>query len=335
MSGETATVDANTLVSHTDERGRTLSGMGADVEKLAETMERHAPAEKPAKDPAAAQPPVDTEQPAQPVSRGRQRFSDLTRERDDAKAAADAAKAEREAIARERDELRQRLEQGAKPPAPAAEPKAEPGAAQPTRPEPTEDEIGTKYKTYAEFSRDLAKWVVEQERATLTASDPDSLRKTVSEILAEERAELEFRHAVDTSQERARKAYPDFETLLNGPAGQIPLGRTREESIDRVAFIARHPQSEHIQYAILKDAALAESLQKSDPIAFGAAIAGLVPAAKPAAPAWTPPPAPPPTVGASTPTVAKTSADVAKAGGGMDEYRKKRDAELGRTRPRW
>ena len=49
-------VTPETLVTHTDENGRTLSGMGADVEQLAETMERHAPPEK--KEPEAITPPA-------------------------------------------------------------------------------------------------------------------------------------------------------------------------------------------------------------------------------------------------------------------------------------
>lgn len=327
-----ATADANILVSH-EQHGRVLSGMGADVEKLAETMDRHAPAESvtpPASpDPAAAPP-----DPAQPVSRGRQRFSDLTREREEARAEAAAAKAEREAIARERDELRQRLDQTARtaestpPPAPA-----EPVAAQPTRPQPSEEEIGTKYKTYAEFLFDAAKWVVEQQQAAATPNYEQQVR----EALARERQRDQFNSAIQTAQERARKVYPDFDTLLKGPAGKIPLGPSQEEALERVAFIANHPQSEHIQYAILKDQALAEKLRASDAYTFGVTIAGLVPSSKPAAPAWTPPPAPHPTVGASSPTTAKTSSELTKGGFDFDKsgYREKRAAERGMNKSRW
>lgn len=52
-------------------------------------------------------------------------------------------------------------------PAPVVAPAPTPAASTdaPTRPEPSEDEIGTKYQTYAEFTRDQARWVIEQDRA--------------------------------------------------------------------------------------------------------------------------------------------------------------------------
>lgn len=336
MSDTETAVEANTQVSHEDAHGRVLSGVGVSADRLAETMERHAPPEPtpPAApkgpEPGAAAPDA----PVATVSRGRQRFSDLTRERDEAKAAADAARAEREQIARERDELRQRLEKPAEP-APPAGKAAEPVKAEPTRPEPTEDEIGTKYQTYAEFARDLARWVVEQERAQF---DPAA---TVREILAQERDRADLQTAMASAQDRARKAYPDFDDVLKAN-GQIPMGRSVDEARARVAFIAKHPQSEHIQYAILKDAELAKRIGQSDDLAFGMAIADLAKSpAAPAAPAratWTPPPAPHPTVGASTPTTTPSYADLTKKGGhdfDSSGWREKRAAELGRKPRRW
>lgn len=327
------TIDANTLVSHTDESGRTLSGVGVSAERLAETMERHAPEETTSESPApAAGPAAPAEAPAAPVSRGRQRFSDLTRERDEAKAAAEAAKAEREQFARERDELRQRLEQASRTTAPPAEPPA-PVERKPTRPMPTDDEIGTKYQTVGEFALDIARWEREQQ----AAESAESAEQYIRSLLAQERAREQLNTARDAARERARKAYPDFDTLLKGPVGNIPLGPTEPEANRRVAFIMQHPQSEHIQYAILKDAALAERLRASDPVTFGMTIAALVPAAKPAAPAWTPPPPPHPTVGASSPTTAVPSSELAKKGFDFDAsgYREKRAAERGVKTRRW
>lgn len=322
-------VDANAIVSHTDDRGRTLSGVGADADKLAETMERHAPA--PAEKPAAVTPPADGAPPATtepPPSRGRQRFADLTRERDEAKAAAEAAKAEREQFARERDEIRARFEAAEKA---RTEPPKEPSAPepkQPTRPEPDVEEIGTKYQTFNAFLTDHAKWVLEQQE------QPD-YEQSVREVLNAERARQEFQTAVQSSQDRARKAYADFDTLLKSPTGQIALGKSAEESFERVNFIMRHPQSEHVQYAILKDAALAQRLQQASAYEFGQIVAGLVPAAAPAKPAWTPPPAPYTAVGGSAATVPTSSSEIAKKGGNFDEYREKRSAELGRKVTRW
>lgn len=159
-------------------------------------------------------------------------------------------------------------------------------------------------------------------------------------MLSGEKHLEQFETAIQSSQDRGRKAYPDFDTLLKGPAGSIALGRTAEEAIERVEFIARHPQSEHIQYAILKDQALATRLRDSDPYTFGVLVAGLIPATtptKPAAPAWTPPPPPHPTVGASSPTVTKPSAELAKKGYDFDAsgYREKRAAERGLKPRRW
>lgn len=323
---EPATVDSNTLVSHQQD-GRTLSGMGADVERLAETMDRHAP--EPEAKPDA---PVTGEatKPAEPVSRGRQRFSDLTKERDEAKAQADALKAEREALAKERDELKAKLQPAAPVAEPAKEPVKEPAAVEPTRPEPTEDEIGTKYQTYAEFARDLARWVVEQERA---AYDPAA---QVREILAQERAQAQFANDLRACAERARKAYPDFDKVLDSPTARMVMGRTPDEGHARVNFIIKHPQGEHIQYAILKDPALAQRIQQADDVTFGVIVAGLIPAAQPAKPAWTPPPSPHPTVGASSPTTSTPSSELAKKGYDFDSsgYREKRAAER-KAKPRW
>ena len=332
---EAETVDANTVTSH-EQDGRVLSGVGVSADRLAETMERHAPPEptpeatgtpvaptdgKPADAAPAAEPPP---------SRGRQRFADLTKERDTAKAEAEALRAEREALARERDELKARVSQpspaAAEPPKPAEPPP-------PTRPEPTEDEVGTKYPTYAAFARDLAEWVYEQRQAAAHGTTQAEVR----EMLALEREAADFRAALQSSQDRGRKAYADFDTLLKGPAAKVKMSTDPHEAIERVSYILKHAQSEHIQHAILSDVKLAEQLRDSDQITFGVTIAGLVPAAKPAAPAWTPPPPPYATVGAGSPTTATPSSELPKKGFDFDSsgYREKRAAERGVKTRRW
>jgi hypothetical protein len=314
-------IDSTAQVSH-EQDGRVLSGVGVSADRLAETMDRHAPS-SPEEPPAGGTPAIPAEgtaapPAAEPVSRGRQRFSDLTREREEARAEAAAAKAEREAIARELAELKARP--ASEPAAPAAA--APPAKPEPTRPMPTEDDlVAGKYQTYAEFTRDLAKWELEQYQAT---QDPAA---TVREILAQERERERFTSTLNASQDRARKAYPDFDTHFKAN-GQIPLGRTKAESLERVAFIANHPQSEHIQYALLKDAALLQRLGQSDPYTFGVAIAGLVPPPAAARPAWTPPPSPHPTVGASSPTTPTPSAELAKKGD-YEAYKAQRNRERG------
>ena len=69
----------------------------------------------------------------------------------------------------------------------------------------------------------------------------------------------------------------------------------------------------------------------SDQFTFGVTIAGLVPTARAAAPAWTPPPPPYAPVGASSPTTPTPSSELAKKGFDYDAsgYRAKRAAERG------
>lgn len=319
-------IDSNTITSH-EQDGRVLSGVGVTADRLAETMDRHAPEpepDTPAK-PADAAPATDAPVP----SRGRQRFSDLTRERDEARGETAKERTAREALEREVTELRAKVQTPAQPatPDPAKEPAK---AAEPTRAKPSEDEIGTKYQSYADFTEDLADWKYEQRQAAL---DP---AKTVREILAQERERQTFVSDLRASQDRGRKAYPDFDTLLNGPAGAVQLGRTDEEGVERVRFITQHPASEHIQYAILKDSAVAKSLQVADAYTFGTIVAGLIPAPAPVKPAWTPPPSPHPTVGASSPTTPTASGELAKKGYDFDSsgYREKRAAERAASRGR-
>lgn len=320
------TVDPNAQVSHA-EHGRTLTGVGVDAEQLAETMERHAPpTPEPSKPSETVQP--STPEPAAPAepSRGRKRFSDLTKERDAANERAAAKEAEAQAAIRERDELKARLSTPPSTPEPSKPAEvAKPTEVKPTRPEPSEEEIGTKYATYGEFARDVARWVVEQDRAQAAASDADRVRA----VIASERQHESVMAKVQEARERGRKTYADFDTLLSSPTGAIDLGRTKAESVERVLFIAQHPQSEHIQYAILKDEALARKLQTSDPYTFGVTIAGLVaPQPSKAERNWTPPPSPHPTVGASSPTSSPSSAELAHKGD-YDAYKRKRAAELG------
>ncbi len=319
-------IDVNAQVSH-EQDGRVLTGTGVSADALAETMDRHTPPEPAAPAGPAVAPSAEggVAAPAVPPTRGRQRFADLTREREEARAEAATAKAERDALKAEVEQARLARTAPAReePPPVAAKP-------EPTRPKPTEDEIGTKYQTYADFTEDLAEWKWEQKQA---ASDPS---QQIREILAQERAAAQFRTAIDSAQERGRKKYPDFDALLKSPAGAINLSRDDAEAVQRVAFIASHPQSEDIQYAILKDPALAQRLHDMDALTFGVTIAGLVPAVKPAAAAFTPPPPPHPTVGAASPTIAKSAAELAEKGYDFDAsgYREKRAAERATFRRR-
>lgn len=328
MSLETVSVERD---------GRTLSGVGASADALEAVLDRHLPESEPSPDgtlpagsPVAA---AETSAPAQgepKPARGRERFSQLTRERDDAKQAAETARQELETLRRERDELRARST-----PAPSA-PSAPAAPAEPTytRPEPREDEVGTKYDTYAAFTRDQAKWVLEQEQA--------SFDTRISQQIAAERSARQFQDTVRSSHERARKVYADFDQLLaSGPGALVPLGRSPQEAMERAHFVITHPHSEHLQYAILRDGALAARLQQMDPYSFGLALASLVPAsgAVPASPvsAVTHIPAPMQPVGSGSTTATPSSADLVKRGGfdfDKSGYREKRAAERGGSRRR-
>jgi hypothetical protein len=75
----------------------------------------------------------------------------------------------------------------------------------PTRTKPSEDEIGDKYATYADFSEDLADWKYEQREAAREAKQAqEQQQKTHHERLT----------AYATKTQEARKVYPDFDAVL-------------------------------------------------------------------------------------------------------------------------
>lgn len=335
--------DAQTSV---ERDGRVLSGMGVSEDRLHAVMDRDATPEAPAETPLGnagtpAPAPATAEAAATPApvdekpSRGRQRFSDLTREREEARAETARLRTEFETATRERDELRARL---AAPPAAVAQPQPPAAPAQPqyTRPEPTEDDIGTKYATYPEFTRDQARWVLEQEQQSFDAR--------IEQRIYAAQQQQRFQQTALQAQERGRKAYADFDQqLAKGPGSQVPLGRFPQEAVERAQFVISHPHSEHLQYAILRDGALAARLQQMDPYSFGLALAALVPTqgsgASPASPALpvATPPAPFQPVGSGSTTTTPSSADLAKRGSfdfDKSGYREKRAAERGVARRR-
>jgi hypothetical protein len=327
---ESAVVTSETQVSHTDERGRTLSGMGADVAQLEATMERHAPESDASPAGAAVAPAADggdgVAAPAPPKpARGAQRFADLTHERDAAKADAAAAKAERETLARERDELKARLSQ----PAPAAEPAKPAVVAQPTG----EKFTFPSYDAYLEThpNADYNEWEVDRLVAFGDWKDARTdLDGRIRQTFEQEQAARRADEVVTRTRAKGREAYPDFDTVLTSGAGaSVNLGPTEAQAKQRCAAIFQHPQSEHLQYAIMKDGDLARSLGALDDIAFGMALARLVPAAQPERRVHTPPPAPYTPVNGSSATTSTPSSELAGKGFDYDSsgYREKRAAE--------
>jgi len=332
-------VDQNAVISH-EQDGRVLSGVGATTERLAEVMDRHAPdapessESAPLGTPASPTDEAPAPETSAPVeSRGRKRFADLTRERDEAKAA-------REAAERERDELKARLEQPAQTPAaPQTPPPAPSQPAQFTFPD---------YETFVANGNATASYD-DWRRAELYAfsewkDQQTNLDARIRQALESDRETRSFAEMVENTRKKGRETYKDFDTVLaSGPGALIPLGPTPAEAIQRAQFVIRHPQSEHLQYAILRDGALARRLQQMNAYDFGMTIAGLAPngsgvsLASPAVTGSAPPPAPYQPVGGGGKTTASPSAElVKKAGYDFDKsgYREKRAAERGVTRRR-
>jgi hypothetical protein len=110
----------------------------------------------------------------------------------------------------------------------------------------------------------------------------------------------------------------------------VNLGPTEDQAKRRVAFIYQHPQSEHLQYAISKDGALATRLAAMDDIGFGLEMAKIAaPAAAPRRAAAPPPPAPYQPVNGNSGTTVTASSELAGKGFDFDAsgYREKRAAE--------
>ncbi len=306
-----------------EQDGRVLSGVGVDADALRETMDRHTP-DEPAKTEPAVVGPADNGQPEAKPTRGSRRFSALEHERDEAKAHA----AE---IARERDELKARL---AAAPAPRSEPTPSPVAAPvvppaATRLKPSEDQVGTKYQSYADFVEDLSDWKAEQRIAALKL---DSIDARIQSSIEADRASQRHATKVDEVISRGRTTYPDFDAVLQAP--HMTVHPWSKEKIDEIIALD-HP--EIIQYRLGKDPVLAESLRSEPSLAkFGMRIQQLMTAAAVVSPASTAPtssvaPRPYQPVGSGSKTTVTPSAELAKTGYDFDKsgYRERRAAERG------
>jgi hypothetical protein len=75
----------------------------------------------------------------------------------------------------------------------------------PTRTKPSEDEIGDKYKTYADFVEDLADWQGEQREAKRDARQQAERR---------EQTQREWATSYTTQLAEAKTRYPDFDTQV-------------------------------------------------------------------------------------------------------------------------
>jgi predicted secreted protein len=325
--------EANELsvVSAEDAQGRVLSGVGTTTEALEKTMERHAP------DVPAASEPAEPRQ-----TRGQKRFDQLTKERETYREQAEAA-------ARERDDLRQKLDAASRPvaPAPVAMPASVPPAPAASALPATREllaKMPVELKTFEAYTalypdadyedwRDGRNfWINEQQLAT-------NFDARIRQSIEADRASRTTAEHVQKASERAKTRYADFDTVL-----QAPHMQAQNWPGEKIQAIARLEEPEHIQYALAKDPALAERLRTADPVTFGMELARLIPASAVALPASTagagtvnapPPPFQP--VGAGSKTTAPPLADLTKkAGFDFDKsgYRERRAAERGVTRRR-
>lgn len=323
--------DANVQVSH-EVNGRTLSGMGASPEQLESVMERHAPEPTEGAPAGTAAPPSPAEGDAASVApapdkltRGRQRFADLTAERDAAKAEAAAAKTEREALARERDELKARV---------GAPPATERPAAAPPKP------ASEKFPAFEI-------WLEKPENAEKDWNDYTDARvaHNYAALRAAERAEESAVSAEQTQREQwktysdgfaaMRAEAPDFDTVL-GAIGPTDVSKVVEQAVIAVGARAAYYLGKHLDEL---RALTAETVGVSpDSPAFGATVAAtkrylqtlVTPRpAVPARAAAAPPPAPYTAVNGNSVTTATPSSELAGKGFDFDKsgYREKRAAE--------
>jgi len=309
--------------------GVVVAGMGGDPELIQEQIEDR---QEERKTGLTKAPETPAQQKEAGIESGKSRRR-LAQERID-EAIGKQKEADRRAEAAEARyrELEQRM--SAKP---TESVKAEPAkAVEPTRPKPTEEEVGTKYQSYADFVEDLADWKVEQREAKTNLKQV--IDATVAERIEADRASRSFMDTATAMVERGRKVFADFDAVKqNGPGSQVNLGPEKN------AAILRLPNSERVIYEACKSAEVAnELLAITDPIEFGMRLARFSteePAAKaaPASPKVPMTNAAPPVqpVGTSSRTTQPSLEEL--AGHAMDDYdnsgyRERRKAELAAAR---
>ena len=111
----------------------------------------------------------------------------------------------------------------------ATAPPPTPPPAAPARQKPTEDEIGTKYATYADFTEDLADWKYEQRQAAAVAQQQQAEQARAEDARKRAHVEAWGKHADRWTA--AKQADPDRVAKLNpqilslSPLGQLPAGQ--------------------------------------------------------------------------------------------------------------
>ena len=288
-----------------EHNGIELTGAGETEASLREGL----PAEK-----------AEPSQPAKPT-KGRQRYSELTSERDQERQKREAAEAKAAELERKLASL------SAAPPstAPVREAPAPVSTAAPvSAPKftfPTYDQAAAQNPNLSwddwndEKIAARARWEYQQSQSDIQAQ--------IRQGIEADRAQRAVADSLEKIYQRGRQAYPtDFDVMIkSGPGAMIPLARTREQADARYSAIVNHPHSEHLQYAIGSNAALATRLGQMSDVEFGQALALIAPGAPAAVPASTgasvvsiaPPPLQP--VGSGSKTTVASSVDLAERGG--------------------
>lgn len=327
MSGE------SDVIARHEQGDRVLSG-GNDPDKLAETMERHAPEpEKTAEGPAAgaadgngASPQVPAQQAGEKPTRGRERFADLTRQREEARAEAAAAKTEREAVARELAELKaQRTAPAAQPAAEPAKPAATAPVADQGDPEPQEAD----FDDWRLYNAALTRWNVREAKREDAAAAAEAKRKE-SAATAEQRAVESFnawverRNAFVASNPTKAERLSAFLGTLN--AG-TPIGDAIMDSDVAVADYLAENKAEYDKIAALSPVSQIRAIGRIEQTLVAPA-----PAAR--APAWRPPAAPMQPVNGNSATTPASLNEMAAKGHDFDAsgWREKRAADRARRR---
>ena len=288
--------------------GIELTGVGETEESLRDGL----PAEKPAPD-------------APKQTKGRQRYSDLTNERDQ-------ERQKREQVERERDELKTRIEALSKPqpaqviskPFQPFQPVSVPQAA-PKFSFPAFDDAwlaanpGKEWSDWNDLKVEaLADWKI----AAKEFVSKTDLAATIRQGIEADRAQRAIADSLEVTRQRGRTAYPDFDAIVStGPGADIPIAHTADQAQARYRAIINAPHSEHLQYAIGSNPDLARRLGQMSDVEFGQALASIAPTAPAASPASTgtvgltvaPPPMQP--VGSGSKTAVLSAADLADRSG--------------------
>lgn len=109
-----------------------------------------------------------------------------------------------------------------------------------TRPEPSVDEIGTKYATYEEYTKDLAKWAYQEERAKERIEDQQTqAQQTQRDVLTKAQARID---AFKTD-------HADYDEVVAGAI--MPQGAVAGPAI--IEYLNHSEMGPQLAYALGKD----------------------------------------------------------------------------------